>query len=471
MRVADPQISFADLEFLSQGIHLDPVLEQILEFVTRNAALVETVRQQLDDGLKEPQTGRRGLTAEQTILSLILMRVKNWDYRELAERIADGYTLRQFTRFNSHPVPQHDAFNRAHNRLTPALVERINDLVIAAAVEANLEDGNALRVDSTVVETNIHWPTDATLLWDAVRVLTRLIGRLREIAGKDVPRFPNRKRSARRRMQKLQRMTAAQRETQQVSTYRQLLAITQEVLGNARLSVDATARSGGKNRALVLVIESLRKEISEICRLADQVVDQARRRVLYGEQVPTGDKIYSIFEPHTDLIKRGKTNKPIEFGHKVFLAESAHGLITQYRVLDGNPSDENHVPSSLEDHRNMFGSAPETYATDRGFHNSSNEKTCRDAGVTSPSIPQRGGQKTPERAATEKTSAFKQAQRFRAGIEGTISVLLRGRGMRRCLGRGKQRFELLIGAVVLTNNLMRIARMLIDKKKPRSRAA
>jgi IS5 family transposase len=471
MRAADPQISFADLEFLSQGIHLDPVLEQILEFVTRNGALVETVRQQLDDGLKEPQTGRRGLTAEQTILSLILMRVKNWDYRELAERIADGYTLRQFTRFNSKPVPKHDAFNRAHNRLTPVILERINDLVVAAAVEAKLEDGNALRVDSTVVETNIHWPTDGTLLWDAVRVLTRLIGRLREISGKDMPQFPNRKRSARRRMQKLQRMTAAQRESQQVSTYRQLLAITQEVLGNARLSVDATARSGGKNLALALVIETLRKEITGICRLADQVVDQARRRVLYGEQVPTGDKIYSIFEPHTDLIKRGKTNKPIEFGHKVFLAESAHGLITQYRVLDGNPSDENHVPTSLDNHRSMFGSAPQTYATDRGFHNSSNEKVCRDAGVTAPSIPQRGGQKTPERAATEKTPAFKQAQRFRAGIEGTISVLLRGRGMRRCLGRGKERFDLLIGAAVLTNNLMRIARLLIDKKKPRSRAA
>ncbi len=146
-------------------------------------------------------------------------------------------------------------------------------------------------------------------------------------------------------------------------------------------------------------------------------------------------------------------------------------MITQYRVLDGNPSDENHVPTSLDHHRNMFGFAPETFATDRGFHNSFNEKVCRDAGVTSPSIPQRGGHKTPERAAAERTPAFKQAQRFRAGIEGTISVLLRGRGMRRCLGRGKQRFEFLIGAVVLTNNLMRIARLFIDKKKPRSRAA
>jgi IS5 family transposase len=105
------------------------------------------------------------------------------------------------------------------------------------------------------------------------------------------------------------------------------------------------------------------------------------------------------------------------------------------------------------------------------FHNANNEAACRSAGVISPSIPQRGGTKTPERAATETTPAFKNAQRFRAGIEGTISVLLRGRGMRRCLGRGKQRFELLIGAAVLTNNLMRIARLLIAKHKPRSRAA
>ena len=110
MRDTDPQITFADLEFNRQGVQLDPALEQILSFVTQNAALVETVRTQLDHGLKKPQTGRRGLTTEQAILSLILMRIKNWDYRELAERIADGYTLRRFTQFYTHPVPKHDAF-------------------------------------------------------------------------------------------------------------------------------------------------------------------------------------------------------------------------------------------------------------------------------------------------------------------------------------------------------------------------
>jgi IS5 family transposase len=213
-----------------------------------------------------------------------------------------------------------------------------------------------------------------------------------------------------------------------------------------------------------------RKEITDVCHLGDRVMDQSRRRVINGEQVPTSEKLYSIFEHHTDLIKRGKTNKPVEFGHKVFLAESAQGLITQYRVLDGNPSDEDHVEPTLKSHKKKFGSAPQVLATDRGFHNQDNQKRCEKAGIDCVSIPQRGGKKTADREAFEKSPAFKKAQRFRAGIEGTISVLLRGRGMRRCLAHGRERFELLIGAVVLANNLLRIAR-LIEKKKPRSRAA
>ena len=172
---------------------------------------------------------------------------------------------------------------------------------------------------------DIHWPTDATLLWDTVRVLSRLIGRLRAIVPKDVPGFPNRKRAARKRMQKLQRMTAAQRESQQVRIYRQLLAITQEVLANARRTLEGTARSRAKTPTDALTIEELRKDL-DYCSLGDRVADQARRRILDGEQVPASEKLYSIFEPHTDLIKRGKINKPIEFGHKIFLAESAHGL-------------------------------------------------------------------------------------------------------------------------------------------------
>jgi len=474
MRAENSQITFADLEFLQQGVQLDPLLEKIADFLDDHSDLTEMVRSDLERDLKDPETGRPGLTPDQVLRSLLLMRIKDWDYRELRERINDGYTLRKFTGFYSSPVPRHNAFNHAFNRLTPATVEKLNDAIVRAAVEDGLEDGKKLRADTTVVETNIHWPTDATLLWDSVRVLTRSIGRVRDIVPKDVPRFANRKRAARRRMQKLQRMTTTQRETQQVSTYKQLLAITQEVLTNARRTLKATAKSLAKTPTDKLTLESLHKDLTEYCELGDRVVDQARRRVLGGEQVPTSEKIYSIFEAHTDLIKRGKVNKPIEFGHKVFLAESAHGLVTQYRVLDGNPSDEDHVESSLNAHKKTFGSAPEVFATDRGFDNAGNQKICRKARVGCASIPQRGGKKTAQRQTFEKSPDFKKAQRFRAGIEGRISVLFRGRGMKRCLARGKERFTVFIGVAVLANNLMKVAEILLrqeNKKKPRARAA
>ena len=148
-RLAEPQLSFADLELRHQGVQLDPRLQGILTFLDDHAALVERVRQDLVRGLKNPHTGRAGLTPSQTLRSLILMRIKNWDYRELRERIHDGYTLRSFSDFDSHRVPQHDAFNRAFNRLTPATMQAINEAVVQCAVQLGLEDGKQLRVDTT----------------------------------------------------------------------------------------------------------------------------------------------------------------------------------------------------------------------------------------------------------------------------------------------------------------------------------
>ena len=149
-RAAKPQISFADWELLQQGISLEPLLQSISDFLDDHEEMIETVRRDLDRGLKNPGTGRSGLTPSQVLRSFILMRVKNWDYRELRERIADGYTLRQFTDFYCQPVPKHDAFNRAFHRLTPETLKVVNELVVQAAVDLGLEDGNKLRVDTTV---------------------------------------------------------------------------------------------------------------------------------------------------------------------------------------------------------------------------------------------------------------------------------------------------------------------------------
>jgi IS5 family transposase len=470
-RSLDPQLSFADLELSRLGVHLDPILQGIDAFLDQHSALVEQVRLDLERGLKKPGTGRSGITPSQALRSLTLMRVKNWDYRELRERINDGYTLRGFTQFDSHLVPKHDAFNRAFNRLTPATLQAINQAVIQAAVQLDLEDGRKLRVDTTVVETNIHYPTDATLLWDSVRTITRLVQDLHDQLPNGVKGFTNRTRSARRRMQQIQRMTAPQRQQQQESKYRELLAITGRVVQNARQVVEQTKGIGGIDVVAGLMIDQLRRQITSYGDLADRVIDQTRRRVLEGEQVPSEQKVYSIFEPHTDLIKRGKVLKPVEFGHKVFLAESAQGLITDYRVLKGNPADADHVEASLERHRQTFQHPPEWYAGDRGFYSADNVQRCQQAAVGEVCIPQRGGKKTAGQEALERSPAFRKAQRFRVGIEGRISVLFRGRGMKRCRAKGRERFEMLVGAAVLANNLMRIAQLIEDRKPSRRRAA
>jgi IS5 family transposase len=470
-RATISQISFADLEFLRQGVCLDPILQSISTFLDQHGYLIEKVRRNLQRGLKRPQTGRNGMTAAQVLRSLILMRVKNWDYRELRERIADGYTLRRFTHFYSKPVPKHDAFNRTFNKLTPATLEAINEIVVKAAVDLGLEDGKKLRVDTTVVETDIHHPTDGTLLWDSARVITRLVGKLDALLPEGVQGFTNRSRSARRRMQEIQRMTPKQRQKYLVPKYRKLLRITEQVVGNARKVVEKAGQVVCFDLMIGIAIKALCKEISYYCNLGNCVIDQARRRVIEGEQVPNEQKLFSIFEPHTDLIKRGKILKPVEFGHKVFIAESAKGLITQYRVLDGNPTDEAHVAFSLKRHKETFGDAPRIYSADRGFFSTDNIEQCQEAGVELVCIPQRGGKRKPAREAYEKSPDFKDAQRFRAGVEGRISVLFRGRGMKRCLAEGRENFELLVGAAVLANNLMAIARLLIEKQKRRRRRA
>jgi IS5 family transposase len=465
------QVTFAELELRAQGARLEPLLQLLSQFLDQHDELLALVSCDLRRGLKRPDTGREGLTALQVLRAFVLQRVKNWDLRELRERVADGLRLRLFTGFYADQVPRHQAFHRAFSRLTPDTVRGLNAAVVAAAVELGIEDGSQLRVDTTVVQTNIQFPTDSKLLWDCVRVLTRLSARLAEHLPQRSGRLHNRTRCARRRMQELQRMSPVKRRTEQVPTYRALIKVTAQVVENARALLKGAKVARVADALAGRELKRLSAQLEHFAPLAERVLSQARRRVLDGEQVSAQEKLYSIFEPHTDLIKRGKPNTPVEFGHKVLLAESRRGLITDYQILAGNPADEAQVGPSLQRHRQQFGQVPRVYAADRGFYSGHNLALLSAAGVVLESIPQRGGHKTPERAAYEKSRRFKRAQKFRAGIEGRISVLGRGRGMKCCRLRGRDRFEVLVGAAVLANNLMVIARCLADQTKRRCRLA
>lgn len=468
MRGRHLQRSFAELEFEIQGVRLEPVLHEISGFLDRHGELLDLVEKDLVRGLKRAGTGRAGLGPVQVLRSFILWRIKDWPYRELRERIADGYTLRQFTRFGAGRVAKADAFQRSFARLSPATVRCLNEAVLHAIVKLGFEDATQLRVDTMVVESNIHYPTDSTLLWDCVRVLSRLIrGHLAPKLPEAVRGFSNHTRRARRRMQEIARMRDRRGKRQRAwrRKYRDLITLSHTVMVEARQAADTARATPVDDPIERLVIDGLSAEINHYATLTERVIDQTRRRVFAGETVAAEEKLYSIFEPHTDLIKRGKARKPVEFGHKVFLAESRRGFITDYRVLDGNPIDSDQVEPSLDEHRRKFGESPRLYTGDRGFDSEPARAAAAKAKVERLVIPQRGGKLSEERAAEQHSKAFKKAQGFRAGIEGTISVLMRGRGMRRCRLSGAERFEMFVGVSVLANNLMRLAARLAKRKR------
>ena len=328
-RQPNPQITFADLEMHMQGVRLEPTLQRISDLLDRQADLVDKVHADLVGSLKRSQTGRDGISAAQVLRSFILLRIKNWNLRELRERIADGYTLRLFSHFHSGCVPNHQTFHRNFNKLQAETIRLLNEAVVDAAVELRLADVRKIRTDTSVVETNIHFPTDSGLLWDVVRVQTRLVNELREELGDRLGGdFSHRTRRARRRMQEISRMTGRTRTRQQVRKYRDLIQVTEEVMQKA--AAHARAAKGlldGLDPMRAALVSGLAAEIEEFGRLGQRVVDQTRRRVMGGEQVPVEEKLFSIFEPHTDLIVRGKTRTPVEFGHKVRIVESGNGLI------------------------------------------------------------------------------------------------------------------------------------------------
>ena len=260
----------------------------------------------------------------------------------------------------------------------------------------------------------------------------------------------------------------AQRPRVLARKYRDLIRVSAEVIEKAE-AVAATARTARFAGLLdAITVDALCDEVNHVAGLGRRVIDQSERRIFRGETVPAEEKLYSIFETHTDMIKRGKVYKPVEFGHKVLLVESRIGLITDYRILDGNPVDSDQLLPSVDRHLKRFGTAPDVLAGDRGFHDPAGCATVQRRGVKLVAIPQRGGKKTAEQERFEHSRPFKRAQAFRSGVEGRISVLFRGRGMKRCRWSGRERFELFIAAAVLANNLMVIAAHL---QKHKQRAA
>jgi IS5 family transposase len=385
-----------------------------------------------------------------------------WGYRTLAEEVAASVGWRWVCQLYNEPMPNFRTIQGREKLLKPKTLRLINATVVRLGQAAGVTTGQSLRLDSTVTETNIHFPTDSSLLDDAARVLSRLLVEARQVVQPKQPAqkslFRDRHRQARRLTREIGQLArthakkgAKTLEKPSVRLYAQLMGLVETLVEQVEQVQPVLA---GKKS---LEAAGLHLEFETYLPLVRQVVTQTRQRVLEGIQVPAADKIVSLFEPHTYIICRGKSKpKDTEFGHKIWFAEVDGGLITEYRILDGNPPDASPVIQSVKQHRKQFGKAPRRLCGDRGLFSPDNERQARALGVRQVALPQ-PGHKTARRKRKERLPWFRSALRFRNGIEARISQLRRARHLTRCLNRGLAGMERWIGWGVIANNLATIA--------------
>jgi IS5 family transposase len=401
-------------------------------------------------------TGRPSTPVEVVLRLLVVKHLYQWSYEATEHFVNDRLVLRQFCRLGLAPPPDDTTLLRWANCLQPATLHQLLDRVTELARSLKVTRGRKLRTDSTVVASAIHYPTDSTLLADGVRVLSRLLRQARGWLGAAAPRLGrNRTRSATRLARRIQESTAVhaprQRRAERPGLYQRLLAV-------ARASVRQAERAqqwlAGHAAAAA---QRARAALAHFGPLVRQVIGQTERRVVAGERVPAAAKLVSLFEPHTAVIRRGKAHLPAEFGRKVLLDEVEGGLVTRYALLPGNPRDAPELPTSLAQHRHRFGRAPGVLAADRSFFTLENERLARAAGVACAALP-RPGPLSPERRRVEHQPAFRRAYRWRAGVEGRISLLKRRFGLARCRYHGEAGLERWVGLGLLAHNLRQISR-------------
>jgi transposase, IS5 family len=394
--------------------------------------------------------GRRSTPVEVVLRMLLLRRLYDWSFEATERNVSDSLVLRQFCRLYLEAAPDDTTLIRWANLIGPRTLERLNERAVALAFERKVTRGRKLRTDATVVETNISHPTDSGLLDDGVRVLGRLMGKAKEILGQTGERFRNRARSAKRLARSI--AEGARRRGEEAKEASK--EAYERLIGVAR----ATSKQASKVREMLPEARrGLADELERFEGLIERVADQTERRVLRGESVKASEKLVSLFEEHTAIIARGKAGKKTEFGRKVWLEEAEGGIVTGYRILEGNPAEEKQLPPSLENHLRLFGRPPRLVAADRGVYSPENEEAARRMGVQRVALPKKGA-KDEERRRHERQGWFRRARRFRAGIEGRISVMKRRGYLGRCRDKGEEGFGRWIGWGVLTSNLHAIAR-------------
>jgi len=439
--------------------HADTALE--------DDALLLLIQQELAKRCKKSKTrGRKATPAEVVLRMLLLKHVRDWSYETLSREVRANLVYREFTRVGGEKVPDDRTMGNLARQLGPEVIEQLNRRIVEIARERKIAAGRKMRVDTTVVETDIHYPTDSTLLGDGVRVLTRIMKRVAGAVGKVGPQLRDRSRSAKLKVLAIAR--ASRNKTEQGrekmrKAYRQLLEITSRVTGQAQKFAHAMA--GRIQRGHRAALHKAKKQLDQMIPRVQQVLRQTRERVLRGNTQAEG-KLLSIFETHTEVIRKGKAHKPNEFGKLVLIQEAENQIITHYQVCEQRPADSTLLEACLEQHVEQFGRAPQRVAADPGFFSAANESKAEQMGVSRVSIPSHDT-KSPARKRRQKQRWFRELQKWRTGCEGRISVLKRRHGMRRSLYKGSDGIRRWVGLAVTADNLIHIGTQLAERDHPR----
>lgn len=461
------QRSFAD-GFIAEAVedlwepwmrHADMALE--------DEALLLLIQQELAKRCKKSKTrGRKATPAEVVLRMLLLKHMRDWSFETLSREVRANLVYREFTRIGGDKVPDDRTMGNLARQLGPEVIEKLHRRMVGISQENEIAAGHKMRVDTTVVETDIHYPTDSSLLGDGVRVLTRIMKKVTAVAGKAGTQLRDRSRSAKLKVLAIARASRNKTEAGQQkmkTAYLRLLEITSRVAGQAEKFAREIAE--GVKQGNLSALHKAQTQLDQMIPRVRQVLRQTRERVLRGNTQAEG-KLLSIFETHTEVIRKGKANKPNEFGKLIVVQEAENQIISHYEVCEQRPADSTLLQGCLEQHVARFGRAPEDLAADPGFFSAANESKAQTMGVKRVSIPSHDT-KSFARKQRQKKQWFKDLQKWRTGCEGRISVLKRRHGLRRSLYRGPDGIRRWVGLGVIADNVINIGTHLAKQARSR----
>lgn len=408
---------------------------RVVDEVLEDDELLDTVYDAQGKRHTQSRTrGRHQTPAEVVLRMLILKHVRNWSYETLEREVRANVVYRTFCRIGMEKVPDAKTLVRLGQAVGPETIRDLHDRLVAIAQERQVVRGRKMRVDTTVVESNIHYPTDSSLLNDGARVLTRTMQKIEQKAGGLKKKIRNRMRSVTKRVITIGhalRHKGAEGEEKRKAEYGQLLRITRQILNDARRVLTEIDDLPRRRKAKV---GDLRAHLQTMIERVRSVVRQTKGRIFDGLTKLPG-KLVSLFEPHTEIIRKGKAGKPNEFGKLLQVQEAENQIITHYEVFDERPSDQRLLVAAVETHQRKLGRVPRLVAADAGFYSRVNEEAVREIGVAYISIPNRNT-RSEDRRRLQKRRWFKNGQKWRTGCEGRISILKRRHGLGRCRYHG-----------------------------------